>query len=334
MINTVNIVIPSIELSEELKNCLIKLNNQRYKFFFVTIVLDFKNKNKLPKLNYKINSLIVGKKNMSYKRNLAVKKFKSDIIAFIDSDTYAHKSWLSIAVKILANKKKEIIGGPSVPFPKQKYSEFLCHCAKRSFFLTGYMNFRKYKSKSRYCDWLESCNMLMHRKLYLDHNGMNISKYLGEDKEFIERIKNKDNSVKVFFTPKLFIYHKERSIGKFLLQRLVFGSDLFNIIKFRNEIRSFQPMLPLLILTIFAGFFFINIDFGVKIFSALIFVLFIEALIFINVNSYVKDFKSIFLTIFIINLANISYVLGGLLEVFFISRFINKKIYLRSRQNK
>ncbi len=49
MINTVNIVIPSIELSEELKNCLIKLNNQRYKFFFVTIVLDFKNKNKLPK---------------------------------------------------------------------------------------------------------------------------------------------------------------------------------------------------------------------------------------------------------------------------------------------
>jgi hypothetical protein len=27
-------------------------------------------------------------------------------------------------------------------------------------------------------------------------------------------------------------------------------------------------------------------------------------------------------------------VLGGLLEVFFISKFINKKIYLRSRQNK
>ena len=33
---------------------------------------------------------------MSFKRNLAVKKFKSDLIAFIDSDTFCHKNWLKI----------------------------------------------------------------------------------------------------------------------------------------------------------------------------------------------------------------------------------------------
>ena len=79
MLPKFNIVIPSIQLSEELIYCLLKLNNQTYKNFFVTIVLDFENKIKLPKLKYKLNKLISGKKNMSFKRNLGVKKFESKI---------------------------------------------------------------------------------------------------------------------------------------------------------------------------------------------------------------------------------------------------------------
>ena len=60
MISKINIVIPSIQLSEELIYCLEKLNNQTYKNFFVTIVLDINNKKKLQnlwdykkKLNYR-----------------------------------------------------------------------------------------------------------------------------------------------------------------------------------------------------------------------------------------------------------------------------------------
>ena len=97
----VNIIIPSLTLSSELVNCLLKFNNQKYKNFFVTIVLDYSNKKKIPKLNYKLNVLIVGKKPMSYKRNYGAKKFKSDLIAFIDSDAYAGKNWLLNGYKIL-----------------------------------------------------------------------------------------------------------------------------------------------------------------------------------------------------------------------------------------
>ena len=38
---------------------------------------------------------------------------------------------------------------------------------------------------------------------------MNNEIYLGEDKEFFERIKKKDKDIQVFYTPKLFIYRKE-----------------------------------------------------------------------------------------------------------------------------
>ena len=134
MNSKINIIVPSIQLSSELIHCLEKLNEQNYNNFFVTIILDYKNKVKLPKLNYKLNLLISKKKNMSFKRNLGVKKFKSDLIAFLDSDAYPNKNWLKIAHKYLSKRKNDIVGGPSLPFPNQSYTEMLCYYAKKSKF--------------------------------------------------------------------------------------------------------------------------------------------------------------------------------------------------------
>ena len=336
MSSKINIVIPSIQLSEELVYCLEKLNNQTYKNFFVTIVLDFNNKKKLPKLKYKLNTLISGKKNMSYKRNFGVKKFQSDLIVFLDSDAYPHKNWLKVAENLLSKKINVniIFGGPSIPFPEQSYTEMLCHFAKRSYYVNGYLSFRKYKSKSRYCDWVESCCMFMNRALYLKHGGMNSSKYVGEDKELIARMKKNDKSIKVFFTPKLFIYHKERDIKKFLLQRMVFGSDLISIIKFGNEVRSLQPILPLLVALTFVLFIFIKIDLDIKIVLVSTYIALIQLAIRKDIKKYLKNFKIIFLSLILINLANVAYVVGSIFAIFGVKNLVNKKFYLKSRNNK
>ena len=336
MSSKINIVIPSVQLSEELVYCLRKLNNQTYKKFFVTIVLDFNNKKKLPKLKYKLNTLICGKKNMSYKRNFGVKKFQSDVIAFLDSDAYPNKDWLNITNNFFSkNKNKDtIIGGPSIPFPRQSYNEMLCHYAKRSFYVTGYLNFRKYKSKNRYCDWLESCNMLMKKTLYLKHGGMSVKKYLGEDKELIARMKKSDDFIKVFFNSKLFIYHKERNIKKFLLQRLVFGSDLFNIIKFGNQIKSFQPILPLFVTVTFIIITLIEMNLSTKILSIAAYIGAIQFLILLDLKKYLKDFKKTFLSLIIVNIANLAYVVGNIMSILGIKNLVNRKFYLRSRSNK
>ena len=55
MIDYVNIIIPAIKLDDELLKCLREINKIKYSNFFVTIVLDYDIKNKLPKLKYKIN---------------------------------------------------------------------------------------------------------------------------------------------------------------------------------------------------------------------------------------------------------------------------------------
>ena len=146
-------------------------------------------------------------------------------------------------------------------------------------------------------------------------------------------MKEKDKSIKVFFTSKLFIFHKERNIKKFLLQRMVFGSDLFNIIKFGNKINSFQPILPLIIAISFCVIIFAKIDLFQKFFLLGIYFSIIELAILLDLKKYLKNFKTIFLSLIMINLANIFYVLGNLMAIFAIKNLLNRKFYLKSRQN-
>ena len=75
MKESTNIIIPAIELNDELVKSLTEINKINSSNFFVSILLDKKSKRKLPKLKYKVKKIIVGKINMSKKRNIAAKKF-------------------------------------------------------------------------------------------------------------------------------------------------------------------------------------------------------------------------------------------------------------------
>ena len=330
--NKVNIVIPSVELNDELLKCLREINKINYTNFFVTIVLDYNSKKKLPKLRYKIKELIVGKINMSKKRNIAVKKFKSKYIAFIDSDAYPNKNWLKFAVKYLKNKICNVVGGPGIPFPNQNYNEKICYYSKRSYFVTGYLNFRKYKAKKRYCDWLEACNLIMERKFFLKYGGMDDQRYTGEDSEFFQRMKKKNPDLKVFYSPNLFIYHKERRMFGFFLQRFVFGMDLLNLLKFNSGLNGLQPLLPMLIFISFLIFLASEIELASKTTILSIFIIIINLAILFDITKYIKSLKTLIFTLVTINIANIAFALGGLITFIGLRKFLDNTIYLYSRK--
>ena len=124
-----NIIIPSIEIDSYLENCLNKLEDQTYKNFFVTIVLDKKVSLK-KKYKFKIIKLVTGKINMSKKRNIGARVKKSNYIAFLDSDAYPNKNWLKNANHLFNKKENEILGGPNIPFPNETKSEILSHYCK------------------------------------------------------------------------------------------------------------------------------------------------------------------------------------------------------------
>lgn len=331
-----NIIIPAININSHLLICLKELNKQNSKNFFVTVVLDFYNKKIREKLNYNLKIIVTGKKNMSHKRNLAAKRFKSRYVAFLDSDAYPNKNWLVIAQKYLIQKKADIVGGPSIPFPKKNFIQYVTYFSKRSYFVTGYQSFRKYKSTQRYCDWLESCNILMKRSFFLKYK-MNEKVYIGEDKEFFERLRKERKNLKVYHCPKLYIFHDERNYNSFLLQRMSFGMDFINLINPTLGIKGFQSLLPFIVSLIYV-ISLINYFFYSKIGSELIylyyFFLIFSIFVFFEIIFYIKKIKFIIPVFITIILANIYFALGSFLSVFGLKKDLVKSIYRKSQNIK
>jgi|TARA_B100000929_G_scaffold283908_1_gene265511 cellulose synthase/poly-beta-1,6-N-acetylglucosamine synthase-like glycosyltransferase len=334
MIKKVNIIIPSITISEELIRCLKGINSLNYKNFIVTMVIDYDNKKKLPKFNFKLKKLIVGKIFMSKKRNLAAKKFKTEFIAFIDSDCYPCKNWLKNAIKYLSDKRIHVVGGPNIPFKKQSYSEKITSYCKRSFFISGHLNYRKYKSPKRYCeDYLESCNLIMRRNVFLNNNGMNENIYIGEDREFFENLKEKVKNFKAFFSPDIFVYHKQRKILKFLLQRLSYGTVLVESVTFRNGLKGFIPGIPIASFFAFLILISSSLSFVVKTYIFITLFLFVNLLIFYEISKSIKNFKDKAYTLLIINLANVMHVFGGVMTLLGLKKIFDRKTFVLSRSN-
>ena len=330
----VNIIIPAIKLNDELLKSLKEINKLNYSNFFVTVVLDHDTKSKLPKFKYKINKMVVGKINMSKKRNLAAKKFKTKYIAFIDSDAYPNVNWLKNATKHLSDEKIHIVGGPNIPFKNKNYSEKISHYCKRSFFVTGHLNYRKYMSKKRICtDWLESCNLIMRRDFFLKFGGMNEKNYLQEDQEFFDRLRIKVKNFRVLFTPDVFVYHKEREIYKFLLQRLSFGIALLEATKFSLGIKGLIPSIPIVSFFIFVSICLLEIPLNIKIifFSAILIV--INLVILYEISRYIKLSKDIIITTIIINFSSLLHIIGGFIALIGLRKFFERRLYILSRTN-
>ena len=334
MIKKVNIIIPSITISEELIRCLKGIKSLNKKNIIITMVIDYDNKKKLPKFNFKLKKLIVGKIFMSKKRNLAAKKFKTEFIAFIDSDCYPCKNWLKNAIKYLSDKRIHVVGGPNIPFKKQSYSEKITSYCKRSFFISGHLNYRKYKSPKRYCeDYLESCNLIMRRNVFLNNNGMNENIYIGEDREFFENLKEKVKNFKAFFSPDIFVYHKQRKILKFLLQRLSYGTVLVESVTFRNGLKGFIPGIPIASFFAFLILISSSLSFVVKTYIFITLFLFVNLLIFYEISKSIKNFKDKAYTLLIINLANVMHVFGGVMTLLGLKKIFDRKTFVLSRSN-
>ena len=331
MDDKINIVIPSITTDSRLIRCLEGISFSKYKKFFVTIVLENNCKiQNLKRFKFSIKTIVNKKKiNMSEKRNVAVKKYKSKYIAFIDSDAKPSKYWLSNGIKFL-KKGFRIVGGPNIPFKKQNYLQKISYYCKRSFFVTAHYNFLKHKSSDRICKWLDSSNFFIERNLYLTVGGMDKDLYIGEDHDFFFRINKKFKNIRIFFSKNTYVEHEDREIHLYFLQRFVYGLNVFaaknSLIK---RIFALIPFISLILIIFF------SIIFSFKKFIALFSIFFLAGfiIIFIEISKYVENFIDKFYTVFGIYVLNFFYGLGTLLALIGLRRLLEKNIYRTIKKN-
>lgn len=332
-----NIIVPATKIDDLLINCINHALQQTYTNYKITIVIDEDlNKEKLfalPNKNkIKIDIIKISGVNISRKRNLAAYKSKSDFLAFIDSDAYPAKEWLSNSLGIFKEKDIEVVTGPSgLPFPNESYLNKLINLCKRSYFCTGKWYKRKYSTDNFFIDQVESCNLIIKTKSFKNINGMDEKLYIGEDTNFCKRMNNFFGVKKMFYSGKCIIFHKDRNLKNFILQRIAWG--MYIDIEFNNlhGLNKFQIILPLLTLIIGALFFilsFFNINFIIVI--IIFFILFCYFL-FRDLSKFQISFIKKSICIFIIILANLSFGIGNLICFTRLQKFIGKKIYRNSR---
>ncbi len=194
----------------------------------IILVLDDDTPLEIPFENLKV--LYGHRETISKKRNVAVKTATTEFVAFIDSDAYPHKDWLSSALETLrTDKSVGMVGGPNISPLIQEPERNLVGMATKSWLVAGKWNFYKSETSSaRYCDNLPSCNLVVRKSLYEQLNGMNEALQVGEDTDFCARMIAAE--YRVYFNPKAIVYHNDRKIYAYLLQRLVRGAGVYELI--------------------------------------------------------------------------------------------------------
>jgi glycosyltransferase involved in cell wall biosynthesis len=146
---------------------------------------------------------------LSQARNRGIEEARAEIIAFIDDDAVAGKSWLKTAVKCFdeVQPKPVAVGGPILP---------LYDAVKPEWFKDEYeaITWGEEPRFLRPGEAFWGSNMIFDKKALevFGHFDINLglkkdTLFLGEDIEIFKRIWRLDPDVKIYCSPALIVYH-------------------------------------------------------------------------------------------------------------------------------
>ena len=234
------IIIPSISY-KDVKKCIqkIRLNYKKIKIIVCLNKLNIKKNN-----DKNLTFVFTKKKPIGKKRNLAVNKSKTKYLAFIDSDAYPGTKWIESSFKYLAKKNVGIVAGPHIDPLKQSSSEQLIGLIKKSFLITIKPNLQKKKTnKPQYVNFLPSVNWVLSKSFFNLMGQMDNEMLRNEDWDFVYRMRKE--KIKVFYSPKSFVYHENSSFCHFLKKRFLYGFHMWPILLKLNS-DNYYFIIPLL----------------------------------------------------------------------------------------
>jgi len=177
-----------------------------------------------------VRIVVSGAKTIAAKRNMGVRESGADVLAFIDSDAYPEEGWIQNAVRILAEDPSlGAVGGPNLPPPDQSRTETYVGQALKSPLVSGKWTYRKVIQPARIVYDLPSCNLVVRKAVYERLGGMDEALFTGEDMEFCARLVQ--SNFKILYTPEVIVYHKNRALGSFFLQRVTYGASVPDLIR-------------------------------------------------------------------------------------------------------
>ena len=251
-ISETSIIIPTIEINTLTQKCVKECLAHCFGAS-IFVVVDFENDQVFPDKIVKI--IVSGDSTIGAKRNLAARASSSKYLAFIDSDAFPMAGWLENALHILTNQENTwAVGGPNVSPLEESLSERYVGLSQKSILVAGFNNFRKQFKPARFCDDLPSCNLIIRREQFLEMGGMNEKLVAGEDMDFCHRLRKMGKQI--YYSPDVVVYHKNRCLKNYILQRLTYGASVFELIELTGSKNMYLLCLRLLLIVPAATFLF------------------------------------------------------------------------------
>ena len=114
----ISVIIPTLNEEKYISRCLDSLKKQEFDGRFEIIVVDGgSNDSTVDLVNAQVDKVVVYKgKPVGDSRNLGAKFAEAEMVAFIDADTMASKSWLSNIRESLSWPRIVGVTGPTLPY--------------------------------------------------------------------------------------------------------------------------------------------------------------------------------------------------------------------------
>jgi mycofactocin system glycosyltransferase len=220
----VSIIIPVRNRPEDLMACLQSLETLDYpKEMLEVIVVDDASHDHTPDVAAAFPVHLIRLKEhrqASFCRNLAARKAKGEILAFLDSDCRAHPLWLKELTPGFNDPQNGAVGGMVDSYLDHKGLD-------RYEKVKSSLNMGSWPRNSREGDrffYLPACNLLVRKALFLQLGGFREHMSVGEDVDLCWRLQDQGHHLE--YRPMGRIYHRHRNkIGHFCARRFDYGTS-------------------------------------------------------------------------------------------------------------
>ncbi len=203
-----SIIIPVSRITDFLHETISYIDKQKDLVKEVLVVTE-KNLKKDPKWPDYVKIIKTKFKGPAIKRDIGAKKASSNILAFLDDDSYPHKNWLKNALIHFTDKKISAVGGPAITPKTDSFIARLSGSFYESFLASANNNIRYLpKKQSQLVDDWPTVNFLINKKDFFEVGGFDSNYYPGEDTKLCFELIKKNK--KILYEPKAIVYHHRR----------------------------------------------------------------------------------------------------------------------------
>jgi len=310
----VSIIIPFVQWSEYLTECIRYCLTQDYHNFDIVLLPDCPAELPGEFRDVRVRVIVTGDVTIAEKRNIGIRaSLASDYVAFIDSDAYPATSWLRCGIKAFSRDAELwAVGGPNITPPSEPALQRAVGNASRSFLISGPRAFRKRIAPNRFCKDLPTCNLIVAKRTLVTLTGFDKNLVTGEDIEFCSRVIKAGK--KIYYDNEVVVFHHNRSLFMpFILQRITYGFSVFRLLKKDPSPYNLVLFIPLIMLLVLALGPILALFFNVLVLPILIFYVLLFGIIVVETVRNASGITEIPLTFCALLLGSITPGIGSLL---------------------